>query len=167
MILQNFEEKILILQKSKTMKNKLIILIFFFLISCSSANDELVEAQFVCTVDYVEFTSNSSAFVKFDVILDGISDSFIAEQTYNTQGSNFLIGDKIVNIYNFSADGNQATFDFEYGENLGSFCVDLFPNIPMHNHNPFAAEAVKDLSGKNVGRWKIKKKTNLNSIDKQ
>ena len=58
-------------------------------------------------------------------------------------------------------------FDFEYGSNLGAFCVELFPDIPMHEHYPFAAEAIKDLNGKNIGRWKIKKKTTLNSIDKQ
>ena len=43
----------------------------------------------------------------------------------------------------------------------------LFPNIPSHDHNPFAAEALKSLSGKNIGKWKIKKKTTLKSIDKQ
>ena len=53
---------------------KILIPILFILISCSSENDELVEAQFICTVDYVEFTSNSSAFVMFDVIVNGISD---------------------------------------------------------------------------------------------
>ena len=53
---------------------KILISILFILISCSSENDELVETQFICTVDYVEFTSNSSAFVMFDVIVNGISD---------------------------------------------------------------------------------------------
>ena len=64
-----------------------------------------------------------------------------------------------VNIYNFIANGNEAKFDFEYGANLGAFCAELFPNIPSHDHNPFAAEALKSLSGKNIGKWKIKKKT--------
>jgi len=141
--------------------------IFLILISCSSENDELVETQFICTVDYVEFTSNSSAFVKFDVIVDGISDSFIAEHSYSTQNSNYLIGDNIVNIYNFIQNGNEASFDFEYGLNLGAFCAEIFPNIPAHEHNPFAAEAIKDLNDKNLGKWKIKKKTTLKSIDKQ
>ena len=146
---------------------KILIPILFILISCSSENDELVEAQFICTVDYVEFTSNSSAFVKFDVIVDGISDSFIAEHSYSTQNSNYLIGDNIVNIYNFIQNGNEASFDFEYGLNLGAFCAEIFPNIPAHEHNPFAAEAIKDLNDKNLGKWKIKKKTTLKSIDKQ
>ena len=146
---------------------KILIPILFILISCSSENDELVEAQFICTVDYVEFISNSSAFVKFDVIVDGISDSFIAEHSFTTQGSNYFIGDNIVNIYNFIANGNEANFDFEYGANLGAFCAELFPNIPSHDHNPFAAEALKSLSGKNIGKWKIKKKTALKNINKQ
>ena len=147
---------------------KILISILFILISCSSENDELVEAQFICTVDYIEFTSNSSAFVKFDVIVDGISDSFIAEHSFTTtQGSNYFIGENIVNIYNFIANGNEAKFDFEYGANLGAFCAELFPNIPSHDHNPFAAEALKSLSGKNIGKWKIKKKTTLKSIDIQ
>ena len=143
------------------------ILSFILIYSCSKENDELVEVQFICTVDYVEFTSDVSANVKFDVIVDGISDSFIAKHSYSTQNSNYLIGDNIVNIYNFLQNGNEANFDFEYGLNLGAFCAELFPNIPAHEHNPFAAEAIKDLNGKNLGQWKIKKKTTLKNIDKQ
>ena len=135
--------------------------------SCSKENEELAEAQFICTVDYVEFTSDVTANVKFDVIVDGISDSYIAKHSYSTQNSNYLIGDNIVNIYNFIQNGNEASFDFEYGLNLGAFCAELFPNIPAHEHNSFAAEAIKDLTGKNLGKWKIKKKTTLKSIDKQ
>lgn len=143
------------------------ILSFALIISCSKENDDLVQVQFICTVDYVEFTSDVSANVKFDVIVDGISDSYIAKHSYSTQNSNYLIGDNIVNIYNFLQNGNEANFDFEYGLNLGAFCAELFPNIPAHEHNPFAAEAIKDLNGKNLGKWKIKKKTTLKSIDKQ
>ena len=143
------------------------ILSFILIYSCSKENDELVQVQFICTVDYVEFTSDVSANVKFDVVVDGISDSYIAKHSYSTQNSNYLIGDNIVNIYNFLQNGNEANFDFEYGLNLGAFCAKLFPNIPEHEHNPFAAEAIKDLNGKNLGKWKIKKKTTLKSIDKQ
>jgi hypothetical protein len=121
------------------MKKILFLYIFISTLGCSKENDELVEAQFICTVDYVEFTSDEAALVKFDVIVDGISDSYIAKHSYSTQNSNFFIGDKIVNIYNFSENGNEALFDFEYGSNLGAFCVELFPDIPMHEHNPFAA----------------------------
>jgi len=143
------------------------ILSFILIYSCSKENDELVQVQFICTVDYVEFTSDVSANVKFDVVVDGISDSYIAKHSYSTKNSNYLIGDNIVNIYNFLQNGNEANFDFEYGLNLGAFCAELFPNIPAHEHNPFAAEAIKDLNGKNLGKWKIKKKTTLKSIDKQ
>jgi len=143
------------------------ILSFFLIYRCSKENDEIVEAQFICTVDYVEFTSDVSANVKFDVIVNGISDSFIAKHSYTSQNSNYLIGDNIVNIYNFTQNENEASFDFEYGLNLGAFCAELFPNIPVHEHNTFAAEAIKDLNGKNLGKWKIKKKTTLKSIDKQ
>lgn len=146
---------------------KILASAFLFLVGCSSDSDEVLETQFVCTVDYVEFTSDMSANVKFDVIVDGISDSFIAKHSYTTRNSNYLIGDNIVNIYNFIQNENEANFDFEYGVNLGAFCAGLFPNIPAHEHNPFAAEAMKDLSGKNLGKWKIKKKTTLKSIDKQ
>ena len=146
---------------------KILATTFLFLIGCSSDNEEVLDPQVVCTVDYVEFTSDLSANVKFDVVVNGISDSFIAEHSYTTQNSNYLIGDNIVNIYNFIPNENEANFDFEYGLNLGAFCAELFPNIPAHEHNPFAAEAMKDLSGKNLGKWKIKKKTTLRSIDKQ
>jgi len=50
------------------------ILYFILFYSCSKVNEELAEAQFICTVDYVEFTSDVTANVKFDVIVDGISD---------------------------------------------------------------------------------------------
>lgn len=143
------------------------VLSFILFYSCSKENNDSVEVQFICTVDYVEFTSDVTANVKFDVIVDGISDSYIAKHSYSTQNSNYLIGDNIVNIYNFIQNGNEASFDFEYGLNLGAFCAELFPNIPAHEHNPFAAEATKDYNGKNLGRWKIKKKTTLKSIDKQ
>ena len=67
------------------------ILSFFLIYRCSKENDEIVEAQFICTVDYVEFTSDVSANVKFDVIVNGISDSFIAKHSYTSQNSNYLI----------------------------------------------------------------------------
>ena len=123
------------------MKKILFLYIFITTLSCSTENDELVEAQFICTVDYVEFTSNESANVKFDVIVDGISDSYIAKHSYSTKNTNYLIGDNIVNIYNFIQNGNEASFDFEYGLKLGAFCAELFPNIPSHEHNSFAAES--------------------------
>ena len=145
------------------------ILSFIIVCGCSTNNDEddFLEAQFICTVDYVEFKSDSSAVVKFDVIVDGISDSYIARHNYTSKDSNYFIGDNIVNLYNFSLNGNKALFDFEYGSSLGFFCRELFPDIPIHEHYPFAAEAEKDLSGKNIGKWKIKKKTTLKSIDNQ
>jgi hypothetical protein len=153
--------------KLKSSNKYLYIIVFLITFSCSKENEEIAEVQFICTVDYVEFTSDVSANVKFDVIVDGISDSFIAKHSYTSQGTNSYIGDNIVNIYNFNENGNEANFDFEYGLNLGAFCAELFPNIPFHEHNPFAAEATKDLDGKNLGKWKIKKKTPLKSIDKQ
>lgn len=61
------------------------ILSFILINSCSKKNDEVVDAQFICTVDYVEFTSDVSANVKFDVIVNGISDSFIAKNSYTSQ----------------------------------------------------------------------------------
>ena len=143
------------------------VLSFILFYSCSKENNDSVELQFICTVDYVEFTSDVTANVKFDVIVDGISDSFIAKHSYATQNSNHLIGNNIVNIYNFIQNENEASFDFEYGLNLGAFCAELFPKIPTHEHNPFAAVTIKDFNGKNLGKWKIIKKTKLKSIDKQ
>ena len=93
------------------------VLSFILFYSCSKENNDSVEVQFICTVDYVEFTSDVSANVKFDVIVEGISDSYIAKHSYSTQNKNYLIGDNIVNIYNFLQNGNEANFDFEYGLN--------------------------------------------------
>ena len=47
------------------------VLSFILFYSCSKENNDSVEVQFICTVDYVEFTSDVTANVKFDVIVDG------------------------------------------------------------------------------------------------
>lgn len=133
-----------------------ILLVAFSLLSCKA--DDSGDLDFVCTVDYVEFASNNLSIVKFDVELEGVKDSYFVEQAYIQEDSDFFIGDKLVNIKSFTAKGNQATFTFEYGENLGPFCVELFSAIPEHTHDTFEAEAEKVLSDKGTGRWKIKKR---------
>ena len=72
-----------------------------------------------------------------------------------------LLGDELVNIGNFETKGNQGPFNFYYCSNLGDFCKNIFNIIPPHNHYPFGAEVEKILTDKNVGCWKIKKKTVL------
>ena len=138
---------------------KLVLVLLF--VSCTV--DELHDQDFVCTVDYIEFDTNGIARVKFDVEYAGLKDSYILEQTLVADGTDYYIGDNLVNIKGFTAKGsNEATFTFEYGENLGPFCVELFSAIPMHTHDNFAAEAERVITGKATGRWKIKKKTTLN-----
>ena len=134
----------------------LILLLAFSFLSCKA--DDSRDLDFVCTVDYVEFASNNLSIVKFDVELEGIKDSYFVEQAYTQEGSDFFIGDDLVNIKSFTAKGNQATFTFEYGENLGPFCVELFSAMPEHTHDTFEAEAEKVLSDKGTGRWKIRKR---------
>ena len=130
------------------------------LVGCSDNDSE--EYDFECSVDFVEFKANNIATVKFDVELEGIKDSYFVEQAYTQEASDFFIGDNLVNIKSFTAKGNEATFTFEYGENLGPFCVELFSAIPKHTHDTFEAEAEKVVTGKAVGKWKIKKRKAIN-----
>ena len=141
------------------MKRLFLFLFFSLIVNCSP--EETEETEFICTVDYIEIKLNNLAVVKFDVEYKGKKDSYILEQNFIQEESNYFIGDKLVNIMNFSAKGNQASFDFEYGKYLGPFCVDLFSDIPMHDHDAFIAEADKIITDKNIGRWKIKKKTSI------
>ena len=57
----------------------------------------------------------------------------------------------------FDQKENIATFVFEYGDNLGFFCAQIFESLPQHIHYSFDAEAELITTGKNVGKWKIKK----------
>ena len=139
------------------MKKNLLIIIFIFY-SCSKVT---TEDNFLCTVDYVEFVDETNVIVKFDTSLDGITKSYFGNYNYVQNKNNFYIGDQLVNITNFVEEENNATFTFEYGENLGFFCATLFEILPEHIHFTFDAEAEKDPTGKTVGRWKIKKRNNL------
>jgi len=142
------------------MKKVILMPLLFIAIACLS--DEIDEPDFVCTVDYIEFKLNNLAVIKFDVEFGGAKDSYFVEQTYQSEESNYYVGDKLINILNFTTKGEQeASFIFEYAENLGPFCVDLFSDIPIHSHDSFSGEAEKVLNGKNLGKWKIKKKTKL------
>ncbi|MGC6402690.1 MAG: hypothetical protein ACON4A_04505 [Flavobacteriaceae bacterium] len=136
-----------------------LALLFF---SCSKAQEEISD-EFECTVDYIEFIDNSNAIVKFDTTNERLKRSFYGRYTYVKEGGNYYMGDKKVTILNFKQEGDKATFNFIYGENLGPFCANLFEILPDHDHVNFGAEAVKVKSGKSVGRWKIKKKSTLNT----
>ena len=150
---------------------KLLLLVLLFS-SCTVVEDEEVFSDFVeellelgvsqevftCQVSTVEFVSAAAINVKFDVSLLGVTKSYVVEQPYIEQNGLITVGDSLIYINDFSAKGNKATFDFYYGENLGYFCLDLFSAIPMHPHDAFSAEADRVLSGKNVGKWKVKKR---------
>ena len=145
---------------------KLLLLLVLLFSSCTV--DELLELGvsqevFTCQVSTVEFVSAAAINVKFDVSLLGVTKSYVVEQPYIEENGLITVGDSLIYINDFSAKGNKATFDFYYGENLGPFCVDLFSAIPMHPHDAFAAEADRVLSGKNVGKWSVKKRVKLSS----
>lgn len=147
----------------KTPKKILIACLFF--ISCNK--EEQSTDHFLCTVDYVEFVDISNVIVKFETTYKGVTRPYFGKYTYLKENNNYYIGDQMVSILNFSQQENEATFIFSYGENLGYFCATLFETLPEHIHFTFDAEAEKVISGKSVGKWKIKKKTTLKSIDKQ
>ena len=117
--------------------------------------------NFLCTVDYVDFVNDSNAIVKFETTLGNTTNPFFGRYTYTKEGKDLLIGNELVNIYDFDQKENIATFVFEYGDNLGFFCAQIFESLPQHIHYTFDAEAELITTGKNVGKWKIKKRSNL------
>lgn len=143
----------------------LILLLTSVALSCSKdgSNIDPHLGDFICSVDYVELKNNSSAKIKFDISYNGEEESYIINENYEFSNDTYSVGDELVNINSFVINGNQATFNFYYGSNLGDFCKNIFNAIPPHNHDPFGAEAEKTESDKGVGRWKIKKKTPISN----
>lgn len=141
----------------------LVIFLVLFLSSCST--EDIIDSEFSCSVDYIEFTSSTNAIVKFDVSHMGESASYFVDAAYVTNGNDYYIGDSLVNILGFSSKGSSATFDFEYGSSLGPFCMELFEAIPMHSHDAFAATAERSDTSKGVGRWKITKKSKIDRVN--
>ena len=158
--------KISILNKIRFMKKLVLLLLLTNIaLSCSKdgSNIDPHLGDFICTVDYVELKNNSSAKIKFDISYNGEEESYIVNENYEFSNDTYSVGDELVNINSFVINGNQATFNFYYGSNLGAFCKNIFNAIPPHNHDPFGAEAEKTESDKGVGRWKIKKKTPMSN----
>jgi hypothetical protein len=150
----------------KSFRSMLFLLLLAFVTLSCSKDDSNIDPHlqdFTCTVDYVELKDNSSAKIKFDILFNGEEESFIVNENYKFSNDIYSVGDELVNIDKFIINGNQATFNFYYGSNLGDFCKNIFNAIPPHNHDPFGAEADKTLSDKGVGRWKIRKKTRISN----
>ena len=143
------------------MKNYLLclLLLSLFYISCAKKDDQA--PAYSCEADYVHFIDANTARINFIVSLEGVKKNYIVDANYQKQNNNFDIGDQLINIENFSQQGDEASFDFYYGSNLGPFCMQLFDAIPMHTHEAFNAEANLDLNSKNVGKWNIKRKRSI------
>ena len=139
----------------------LLFAAILFILGCSNTEDEVDSDYFLCTVDYVEFIDETHAIVKFETTLGDVTNPFYGRYTYTKEGDNYFIGDDLVNITNFTQKGSEATFVFEYGENLGFFCASIFETLPEHIHYTFDAEAEVEVTSKVVGRWKIKRRNNL------
>jgi hypothetical protein len=144
------------------MKKLFLVSIIISLIGCSS--EEVVDYNddfFECTVDYVEFVDDNNAIIRFETTLGNETNYYYGRYNYTRDGNDYIIGDDMVNIRGFESTGNQASFTFEYGENLGFFCASIFSALPVHVHYTFDAEAELSNSSKGVGKWKIKRKSNL------
>ena len=144
---------------------KLLLLVLLF---SSCTVEDILEFDssadvFTCQVSTVDFVSAGSVNVVFDVSLFSVTKSYTVEQSYVEQNGLITVGDSLIYINDFYSKGNTATFDFYYGENLGYFCLDLFSAMPAHNHDAFSAEAERVLSGKHVGKWKVKKRITKSS----
>jgi len=136
-------------------------LIFAAILIGCSIDGEVDDDFFECTVDYIEFVDDTNVIVRFETTLGVETNYYYGRYTYSKIGSDYLIGDNMVQIKGFKSAGNQASFTFEYGENLGFFCASIFEVLPEHIHFTFDAEAELSDSSKNVGRWKIRKKSNF------
>lgn len=146
------------------MKKSLSFLFLLLLIFCSQSNGDVDEDFFECTVDFVQFVDEENAIVRFEVTLGEETNHFYGRYTYTINENDYLIGDDLVYIRNFQTKANgKATFRFEYGESLGSFCAQIFEELPVHIHQNFDAEAELETlpTDRGVGKWKIKKKSNF------
>lgn len=139
------------------MRKLVLLYLFFFSIGCQKDP----APSFSCDVDYVEIIDQTTARVFFEVSQDDVRRNYTVESSYTSRNNSYTIGDQLVLIENFVVNGNQATFDFYYGENLGAFCATLFDAVPPHNHDAFTATAERSTSGKGIGKWKIKQKRTL------
>ena len=99
-----------------------------------------------------------------ELIIINVTKNPKAEDYLNIlENRNYTIGDDLVRLENFNINDNEAMFDFYYGENLGPFCASLFERLPAHDHTAFTAQAERVLSGKGIGKWKIKRKEKIGS----
>lgn len=137
------------------------LLVLVSMLCCIGCKKDSASA-FLCDVDYVEIIDGSTARVLFEVTHNDSLKRYTLNTTYQLQNRNYTIGDDLVRLENFIIEENEANFDFYYGENLGFFCAALFNSpLPPHNHDAFSAEAERVLSGKGIGKWKIKRKQTI------
>lgn len=146
------------------MKKLFALMFLLSILACGDSNDEVIEEYFECTVDFVEFVDEENAIVRFETSLGNETNYYYGRYAYRVEGNNYLIGNNLVYIRDFKTNTNgEASFRFEYGEALGPFCARVFETLPAHIHLNFDAEAELETipTDRGVGRWKIKKKTNL------
>lgn len=134
-----------------------LLLLSLFYMSCAKKDDQA--PAYSCEADYIHFIDANTARINFIVSLEGVEKNYIVDANYQKQNNNFDIGDDLIAIENFTQRGDAASFDFYYGANLGAFCKQLFNAIPAHTHQAFNADADLDLNSKNVGKWKIKRRS--------
>ena len=117
----------------------LLLLLTNVALSCSKdgSNIDPHLGDFICTVDYVELKNNSSAKIKFDISYNGEEESYIVDENYEFSNDTYSVGDELVNINSFVINGNQATFNFYYGSNLGDFCKNIFKCNTPSQSRPF------------------------------
>ncbi len=137
-----------------------LFFLILLIISCSS--NEIEDDFFECTVDYVSFVDDNNAIIRFETSLGKETNYYYGRYAYTREGNDYLIGDRMVHIRGFESKENQASFTFEYGENLGFFCASIFEELPAHIHFTFDAEAERSTTiNRSVGKWKIKRKANF------
>ena len=135
----------------------IILLLLLVSTGCSVDSIDIWE----CEVDTVSF-NGSTASITFKVSLNGVTKYHTETSKVSLVGSDYVIGDDLIRLDGWrEVNGTSAEFVFVYGEELGPYCMGLFPDIPMHFHDDFDASATRIVSGKaNAGKWKVKKRVN-------
>ena len=97
-----------------------------------------------CYVDELTFFDETSFELIFKTIINE------EEKTYTYSGeiaqgekNTFVLGNQLAKLIDFKHRGDQVSFHFEYGENLGMFCTRKNHPYP-HKHLPH------DLRGKKI-----------------
>lgn len=97
-----------------------------------------------CYVDELTFFDETRFELIFKTIINKEEMVYTYKGEIQQEGqTTFLLGDQLAKLIDFNKRGNQVSFHFEYGANLGMFCTRKNHPYP-HKHLPH------DLKGRKI-----------------